>query len=92
MKNSAIRQISQTKPLAPGDVCTPELWEQARHRVERIAEVSRDRSPDTVMYLTMTELQGMFPTLTEVEVSELYLSVKAKRGEVGNPGRQRRRH
>lgn len=71
------QMATSSRPPRPDSEFAPELLEQARRRVERVALSARGRSPDTVMFLSMTELQEVFPSLSEVEISGLYQAVRA---------------
>ncbi|MFZ5482839.1 MAG: hypothetical protein ACOZB0_01295 [Pseudomonadota bacterium] len=64
---------------------SPEMLAQARSRVERVVRAARSRNPDTVLFLTMTELQQLFPGLTDIELSGLYRAIQAQ----AKPGEER---
>lgn len=70
------RQVTSfAKPTRPEIDFSPELLEHARSRVERVVQAARTSSPDTVLFLTMTELQQLFPDLSDIELSGLYRAI-----------------
>lgn len=60
--------------------------ELCRH-LAAIVQAARGRSEDTVTYLVLTELQQLFPRLTDVELMALYTDIQPMLAEAGQAER-----